>query len=153
VEDTLSAFGVQAVYPRKDQLSHSLLQGEIDQLGKMADFVPLLMLSVAAIIIYITLRRLIEQQRGQIGVLKSFGYGDWEVTVHYLLYAGAIGLFGGVLGGAAGAWLAAPMTEMYGDYFSLPVLSRWPTPVPSSEASHCRWFFAQWPRCPRCWAF
>jgi putative ABC transport system permease protein len=129
-EDALVPFGVQAVYPRKDQMSHSLLQGEIDQLGKMADFVPILMLSVAAIIIYITLRRLIEQQRGQIGVLKSFGYADWEVTAHYLLYASAIGLFGGMLGGAAGAYLAAPMTEMYGDYFSLPGLVTLADPSP-----------------------
>ena len=33
-------------------------------------------------ILYITLKRLIEQQRGQIGILKAFGYSTQEILTH-----------------------------------------------------------------------
>lgn len=61
---------------------------------------PLLAYAVAAMIVISTLRRMIENQRIQIGTLKALGYGDRQIRRHYLSYAlipSVIGSFGGLI--------------------------------------------------------
>ena len=123
VRQLLEPYGVIGVYARKDQTSHSMLGTELDQLGQMAKAMPFLFLIVSGIILYITLRRLIEKQRGQIGTLKAFGYRDHQVLLHYLSYGGVVGLLGGLVGGALGSWLAEPLTNYYKTYYYIPGLA------------------------------
>ncbi len=123
VREILEPYGCIGVYPRANQPSHSMVQSELDQLERMSGAVPFLFLFVAGIILYITLRRLIEKQRGQIGTLKAFGYPDRLVLLHYVSYGGFIGLVGGLLGGAAGSYLAFPLVDYFKTYFFIPGLS------------------------------
>lgn len=63
---------------------------------------PLLAYSIAAMIVVSTLRRMIENQRIQIGTLKALGYGDRQIRRHYLSYAlipSLLGSFGGLVFG------------------------------------------------------
>ncbi len=63
---------------------------------------PVLAYAVAAMIVISTLRRMIENQRIQIGTLKSLGYGDRQIRRHYMSYAlipSLIGSFGGMVFG------------------------------------------------------
>ncbi len=123
VRKVLEPYGVVGVYAREDQASNSILSSELDQLGKMAQVMPFLFLFVSGIILYITLRRLIEKQRGQIGTLKAFGYPTGRVLFHYVSYGGGIGLAGGLAGGVLGSLLAGPMTDYYKSYFFIPGLA------------------------------
>ncbi|MCR4440829.1 MAG: FtsX-like permease family protein [Peptococcaceae bacterium] len=118
----LKAYGLKSIYPRKDQASHVILSEELEQLGNMGRSIPLIFLSVASIILYIMLRRMIENQRVQIGVLKAMGYTDREVMFHYLSYALVVGAAGGIAGGLLGAALSRPYTDMYRLYFNIPGL-------------------------------
>jgi len=88
----------------------------------MSKAMPIMFLSIAGVILYITLKRLIEQQRGQIGILKALGYTSKEILFHYMSYAIIIGLAGGVLGIALGGVLSYPLTSIYQVFFNLPGL-------------------------------
>lgn len=118
----LEKYGLLSLYPRKDQTSYIMLSTELEQLKNMGTSLPLLFLSVAAIILYIMLKRMIENQRGQIGVLKALGYTRREILSHYMSYALVIGLTGGLLGALLGIALSHPFTLIYQTYFNLPGL-------------------------------
>ncbi|MTI81670.1 MAG: FtsX-like permease family protein [Firmicutes bacterium] len=119
----LETYGLKSIYPRKDQISHLLLTQELKGLQATAQTLPLLFLSIAGMILYIMLKRIVEQQRGQIGVLKAFGYTGREIMLHYMSYAVFIGVVGGVIGGLMGIALSYPMTSMYQHFFNMPGLS------------------------------
>lgn len=126
VEDELKAklkkYGLEVAFERKDQLSHAMLQQELDGVASMAKSVPFLFIGISAIILYIMLKRLVEQQRGLIGTLKAFGYTQKEILFHYLSYSWIIGLGGGIIGGLLGTALSGGMTEVYKEFFQLPNL-------------------------------
>jgi len=119
----LKPYGLISMYPRKDQVSHMLLTQELTSLKGMSQSMPVIFLAVACMILYIMLKRTIENQRGQIGILKAFGYTQKEILCHYLSFALTVGLCGGILGGISGSLLAAPLTTLYETFFSIPGVS------------------------------
>lgn len=118
----LAPYGVQSVYPRDEQISHVILDMEIENVQAMARVLPLMFLFIAGIILYIMLRRLTEQQRTQIGILKALGYTDREILLHYLSYGVCIGTVGGLAGGLLGLWLAGPLTALLLAFFAVPLV-------------------------------
>jgi putative ABC transport system permease protein len=68
------------------------------------------------------LGRLVAIERGQIGLMKAFGYSRTEVGLHYAKFVVGIVLVGSVLGIAAGTWLGLINTRMYTDLFRFPML-------------------------------
>ena len=123
VDEILDPYGGRGAYPRKDQFSHQILQGELDSNRVLGTAIPGVFLAVAAFLLHLVLSRLISTQRTQIGVLKAFGYRDGEVAWHYLSMAGVAALAGTVLGALAGAWLGGAYVRLYGTYFNFPDLS------------------------------
>jgi putative ABC transport system permease protein len=118
----LAPFGGIGAVGREDQLSHSYLEAEFDQLGTMARLFPTIFLGVAAFLLNVVLARLIATEREQIAILKAFGYSHREVGLHYVqlvLLMTAIGL---AIGIAGGAWLGGAMGRLYADYFRFPYL-------------------------------
>ncbi|MDH3433082.1 MAG: FtsX-like permease family protein, partial [Gammaproteobacteria bacterium] len=65
---------------------------------------------------------LIATERGQIGLMKAFGYSNVEVGLHYAKFVIGIVFVGSVIGIAAGSWLGRMNTEMYTDLFRFPLL-------------------------------
>lgn len=125
----LKPYGLYSIYPRKDQSSDILLSGELEQLEQMGTSIPLIFLTVSSIILYIMLKRMIENQRGQIGVMKALGYTNREIMLHYMSYALAIGLVGGIIGGLLGIALSHTFTQMYIMFYNLPGLSSSVSPM------------------------
>ncbi|MGI6451413.1 MAG: ABC transporter permease [Desulfitobacteriia bacterium] len=122
LEAELKPYGLKSIYPRKDQTSNLLLSQELTSLEATAKYMPLLFLAVAAMILYIMLKRMIELQRTQLGTLKAFGYTNFEIMFHYLSYALLTGLIGGLLGGLLGSALTEPFLSLYRQYFNMPGL-------------------------------
>lgn len=122
LEIKLKPYGLVSLIPRDDQISHLLLSEELKGLVSMSKAMPIMFLSIAAVILYITLKRLIEQQRGQIGILKAEGYTSKEILFHYMSYAVSIGFVGGIMGVASGGVLSYPLTSIYQVFFNLPGL-------------------------------
>ncbi|HHX24294.1 MAG TPA: ABC transporter permease [Thermoanaerobacterales bacterium] len=122
LEIKLKPYGLNSLIPRDEQISHLLLSEELKGLVSMSKAMPVMFLSIAAVILYITLKRLIEQQRGQIGILKAEGYTSKEILFHYMSYAVIIGLVGGILGVISGGFFSYPLTSIFQVFFNLPGL-------------------------------
>lgn len=120
LEVQLDRYGVYEIYSREDQTSHYILEAEIEIIDMLATFFPVMILFIAGFIIYIVLKRLVQQQRGQIGILKAFGYTRWEIMLHYLSYSLILAVIGGTIGGLIGMWLANPLTSLLYAFFFLP---------------------------------
>jgi putative ABC transport system permease protein len=118
----LEPYGGFGAYTRRDQASHLILQGELDQNRVMGTVIPAVFLSVAVFLLHLVLSRLISTQRGEIAVLKAFGYRNHEVGLHFLLFALAAVVLGIVLGAIGGNWLGRAYIGIYQLYFDLPGL-------------------------------
>ncbi len=122
VDALLDPYGGLGAYPRADQLSHQILESELDQNRVMGTAIPAVFLGVAAFLLHIVLGRLIATQRGEIAVLKAFGYRDREVGAHFLLFALVAVVAGAAFGTGAGIWLGGAYVDLYGQYFDFPSL-------------------------------
>jgi putative ABC transport system permease protein len=123
VDRVVAPYGGTGAYGRKDHLSNAFLDNELTQLKAMTRVIPPVFLLVATFLVYIVLGRMIRIERGQIGLLKAFGYSDLAVGWHYLKFALAIAAIATVIGAAAGAWMGQATAGMYTQYFHFPFLS------------------------------
>lgn len=128
METLLDDYGVIATTPLADHPSHLFLTSEIQQLRTNAIVIPVIFLGIAALILNVLMRRLIEQQRTIVGTLKAIGYRDRTLIWHYLKFGACVGWAGGSLGGVAGYFLAGVMTQEYVRYFEFPELINRPYP-------------------------
>ena len=99
-----------------------MLSEELKGLKSVSGGFPGVFMLVAAIIIYLMMGRMVEHQRTLIGVLKAFGFTDWQVLWHYLSYGILVSILGSMLGSVFGLYLGGWMTELENSYFHLPLL-------------------------------
>ncbi len=121
LEDILNSYGLINLIPRADQTSYNMLELELMGLEGMATSVPITFLAMVMAILYLTLKRVIEQERMEIGMLKAFGYTDLQISNHYLMYGLVTGILGGILGCIFGYAMCDALLAVYLDYFLLPV--------------------------------
>lgn len=107
---------------RSEQTSHAFLDAELKQLGAMVKVLPPIFLLVAAMLVHMTLSRLIILEREQIGLLKALGYAPRQIAQHYLEFVLFIAAGGVLAGFGAGAWLGAGLAQLYARFFSFPFL-------------------------------
>ncbi|WP_031516889.1 ABC transporter permease [Desulfofalx alkaliphila] len=120
IENILEPYGNLTNYPRDDQISHALLQAELDQLLTTSQSLPVIFLLVAALIQFVIISRLVKSQRLQIGIMKALGYHNRQIMWHYAGYAMLVAVTGLVLGSVLGVVLAGYLTRVYALYFNLP---------------------------------
>jgi putative ABC transport system permease protein len=116
----LAPYGGLSAYGREYQTSHRFLQDEIAQDRITASVLPAIFLSVAAFLIHSVLLRLTTLQRGQIALMKSFGYGNFAMGLFYLKFALCAVISGSVAGILLGAWLGAGLSTVYANFFRFP---------------------------------
>lgn len=90
---------------REANLSYSQLTNEINQLNEYAKIFPIIFYGVAIVISFLTMSRIVEAQRVQIGLMKALGASSLKIILHYASYAFLVGLVGGLLGAIAGAYI------------------------------------------------
>ncbi|HEX5746302.1 MAG TPA: FtsX-like permease family protein [Archangium sp.] len=121
VDRVLAPHGGVGAYGRDQQLSHRIVEGELEGLEVEARVMPLIFMAVAAFLVNVVLSRLVGIQREQIAALKAVGYSNARVGWHYLkLVLGVVGLGAGV-GVGLGTWLGRLYTGVYMDVFHFPV--------------------------------
>jgi len=120
LEDALSRYGLISLISRDNQLSHSLLEMQIQSVQSMSQSLSMVFVAGSMVMLYLMLKRLIEQDRAQIGTLKAFGFRNSEILLHYLTYGAVTGLLGGVIGVVLGVLSAGPMIELYSEFFKMP---------------------------------
>ncbi|SEO36234.1 putative ABC transport system permease protein [Salinihabitans flavidus] len=122
VDRILDPHGGLGAYGLKDQISDRFLTEEIRGLRVSSSVVPPIFMAVAAFLLYIVIARLVQAEREQIGLVKAFGYSDWEVALHYFKMVLAIAVFGALLGCALGIWAGRAMAGVYQDFYKFPFL-------------------------------
>lgn len=106
---------------QKDSSSVSGVSGRVQQIKTLAGVFPLLFFLITALITQSTMTRLVENQRGQIGILKALGYRKRSILWHYTSYGVMVGVLGALAGLAAGPnifgrILVPRMNLMFADY-------------------------------------
>lgn len=86
------------IVARGDHSSVSNINTNIQQFKILAAVFSLMFFLVTALITQSTMLRLVENQRGQIGILKALGYKKRSILWHYTSYGVYIGLLGALLG-------------------------------------------------------
>ncbi|MEQ9643348.1 MAG: ABC transporter permease [Alphaproteobacteria bacterium] len=118
----LRRYGGGRAFAREDQISDQFLSSEMDQLTTMATVLPPVFLGVAAFLLNLVFGRLIATERGQIGLMKAFGYSDLAIGWHYLKFAFSIAGLGFLIGAGLGTWLGREMAALFLDYYRFPFL-------------------------------
>jgi len=122
VDRVLAPFGGTSAYGRSDQASNVFLSDELGEIEVSATYLPAIFLSVSAFLLYTLLSRLVAMERGQIALLKAFGYSNVRVGLHFLAFALLVVAIGVMLGGGLGIYFGAGLVEMYWQYFHFPAL-------------------------------
>ena len=120
IRNGLGKYDILSLYPRKDQISYNMLKMKLDQLSSYSTKIPSVFIIVSIIILYLMLKRLIEQDRTQIGTLKAFGFKDRTILGHYMSFGLVTGLCGGIAGSALGIAMSYALVMTYLAYFKLP---------------------------------
>ncbi|MEM6329798.1 MAG: FtsX-like permease family protein [Planctomycetota bacterium] len=118
----IDPYGGLGAYGRKDQLSHMLLESDIQGLKATGLVAPSLFLAVAAFLLNVVLTRQLQLQREQIAALKAFGYSNAAIAWHYLKLVLVVTLAGSALGVVLGSRLAAVFTVLIARVYQYPEL-------------------------------
>ena len=87
---------------------------DTERIDNVAKVFPLVFFVVAVLICLTTMTRMVEEERGQIGTLKSLGYGDKAIMFKYILYASLATIIGSMIGVIIGYRLLPDLCfEMY----------------------------------------
>ena len=85
-----------------------------------AEYFLYLLLGIAVFVIAIVTKKRIEDERLQIGVLKSLGYSPFSIAISYLVYPILGSIIGGILGFFIGNLFSTPLANMYVSFFIVP---------------------------------
>ncbi len=122
LDPMLSRFGGTGAYAQPDQASNKFISEEIRGLASTSQSIPPIFLGIAAFLLYIVVSRLVQAERGQIGLLKAFGYSGIEVSLHYLKLVLVIACAGATAGALGGIAAGNAMAVFYQAYFKFPFL-------------------------------
>ncbi|MDR1766668.1 MAG: FtsX-like permease family protein [Lachnospiraceae bacterium] len=122
LEAALEPYGLVSLTALEDQLSNAMLTTEIDSIVSMGESVPMAFILISIALLYLMLKRMIEQDRSQVGMLKAFGYTNLQILGHYASYGAATGFMGALLGATLGYALTGAMLDLYNVYFKMPNL-------------------------------
>ena len=86
-----------------------------------AEYFLYLLLAISVIIIIIITKKRIEDERLQIGVLKSLGYNKFSIAASYLVYPIIGSLIGGTLGFLLGNVFSEPIATILRSYYTVPL--------------------------------
>ena len=118
----LTPYGGISAHGRDQQMSHMMLNSEIQEQRVLGTVLPSIFLAVAGFLLNVVLSRQIATQREQIAALKALGYENRAIGLHYLKLVLIIVVLGLALGLALGATLGHWFVGIYADFFRFPQL-------------------------------
>ena len=129
IEDFLTDSGINGfVFTRQNGIAFESYFQDTLRLERVGYVFPLVFFLVAVLVSLTTMTRMIEEQRGQIGIYKALGYRPGAILLKYILYALISGLTGGVVGAALGSQIIPRIIfDAYGHLYTMPP-SHHPTP-------------------------
>lgn len=90
---------------RLDNIGISNFEKDVDKIAAIAKLFPIFFFLVAALVALTTMTRMIEEERSQIGCLKSLGYNNKVIRNYYLGYGLLATIIGSIVGQAVGFYI------------------------------------------------
>lgn len=111
------------IQTRENNSAYNDFINATENLKKIGNVFPLVFYIIAILISLITMRRMVEDDRNDIGTLKSLGFNNYSIINKYLTYAMSATILGGLIGITIGS-TALPMIiwNIYKIMFTLPEL-------------------------------
>ncbi len=94
--------GEWTVLDRSSHYASATFKNTVNQMKAIANIFPVFFLFVAALVCLTTMSRLIDEQRGQIGIMRALGYSNLQCASKYLVYASSAGVIGCLIGAVVG---------------------------------------------------
>lgn len=123
LEDELARFGLKELLGKEDLPSYAFLDLEVTGIRSVSTSMPMMFVMIAMVVLYLMMKRVIEQERTQIGTMKAFGYSGRQIVFHYLLYGAVTGVCGGLAGWIIGYAMSGVYLQLFLQFFMLPQLS------------------------------
>ena len=103
------------VLTREENTGYACFENDTSIVAAISVVFPVFFFLVAALVCMTTMKRMVDEQRTQIGVLKALGYSNGQIMSKYLFYSGSAALVGSALGYSMGvAGLPWVIWEIYG---------------------------------------
>ena len=83
---------------REDNIGYSTFEQNSNIVHNIAKIFPAFFFLVAALVCMTTMTRMMEDQRGQVGILKALGYSNRAILSKYMFYSGSAATLGSVIG-------------------------------------------------------
>jgi len=97
------------VYDRTDYSTYSDYIDDSESIDNLAKVFPTVFYLVAILVSLISMNRMVEEDRLEIGTLKSLGFSNGKILTKYLIFSFLATVFGGLLGSALGLWIIPSM--------------------------------------------
>ncbi|KLH96754.1 ABC transporter permease [Brevibacillus formosus] len=88
--------------------SYSKINETIQNNKLMSMVIPFVLFLIVAIILFLTMSRMIDSQRHQVGIMKALGVQNRSIMLHYMGYPVLAGLIGSIIGCAIAALVFVP---------------------------------------------
>jgi len=109
------------VFTRQNGIAFESYFQDTQRLQSVGYVFPLVFFLVAVLVSLTTMTRMVEEQRGQIGIYKALGYNSGAIFSKYFLYAIISGLAGGIVGAALGSQVVPRIIfDAYGHLYNMP---------------------------------
>ena len=110
---------------RSENTGYACFDNDVAIVAAISVVFPVFFFLVAALVCMTTMKRMVEEQRTQIGVLKAIGYSSSQIIGKYLFYSGSAAIVGSAIGYALGSrGLPLVLWEIYGIMYGFAPLER-----------------------------
>jgi putative ABC transport system permease protein len=110
------------IHDRSRQYSHAFVSSQLEELGAIGVLVPAIFLGVALFLLHASMRRIVEVQRAEVGIVRALGFDGRTIGWHYVKFALVLAGAATVLGLPVGIALGYGMTTIYAEFFHFPFL-------------------------------
>jgi putative ABC transport system permease protein len=111
------------IYDRKDEKTYSDYIDDANSIANLSKIFPVVFFAVAVLVSLISMNRMVEEDRQEIGTLKSLGFSNATIMTKYFIFSLIATSVGGILGSAIGlTCLPTIIFEIYKILFDVPNL-------------------------------
>lgn len=111
------------VYDRYDTPGYSSYIDAVNTVSVLSNVFPVFFFIVAALVCLVTMTRMVEEERTQMGTLKAIGYSSSTIMSKYLIYSFFASFIGSAIGVIAGIYgMPYAIFKAYSVMFSMPQL-------------------------------
>ncbi len=111
------------IYDRTDHTTYNEYIDDALSISNLAKIFPVLFFLVAILVSLVSMNRMVEEDRANLGTLKSLGFSNIHIITKYVIFSISASIVGGLLGALLGSFIIpALIFNIYTILFSVPKL-------------------------------